>query len=107
MQFFTPSGSKLIFTPKPSSKSADPHLLVTALLPCFATGTPAPATIKAEIVLMLNVLTLSPPVPHVSNNSPSTLGSIRFENSLIIFANPVISSIDSPFILKAVRNAPN
>ena len=39
--------------------------------------------------------------------SPSILGSIRFANSLIIRAKPVISSMDSPFILKAVRNAPN
>ena len=72
IQFFTPSGSKLIFTPRPSNKSALPHLLVTALLPCLATGTPDPATIIAYIVLILKVFIKSPPVPHVSSRSPLT-----------------------------------
>jgi len=70
IHFLTPSGSRLTFTPNPSNKSALPHLLVTARLPCLATATPAPETTKAETVLILNVFILSPPVPHVSIKSP-------------------------------------
>ena len=37
-----------------------------ARLPCLATGTPAAATTRAEVVEMLNVPELSPPVPTTS-----------------------------------------
>ena len=52
--------------------SAPPHLLLIALLPCFAMVTPQDAAI-AEIVLTLNVLKLSPQF-HVSTNGSSTWG---------------------------------
>ena len=55
-----------MFTPRAASASADPVRLVTARLPCLATGTPAAATTSAAAVLMLNVPEPSPPVPQVS-----------------------------------------
>ena len=53
-------------TPSASSTSALPARLVAARLPCFATGTPAPATTKAAAVETLKVPAPSPPVPQVS-----------------------------------------
>src|SRR5437773_6569018 len=68
------SGSMSRFSPNCSSRSALPHLLVKERLPCLATGIPAAATTNALVVLTLNVLILSPPVPHVSTNRSPTLG---------------------------------
>ena len=62
------------------------------------------ATIAA-MVLILNVLILSPPVPQVSTILVLFLGWIWWQNFLIVEANAVISSTVSPFILNAVRRA--
>ena len=48
------------------SKSADPDLDVDALFPCFAIISRDEATIEA-VVLILNVLCESPPVPTTSH----------------------------------------
>src|SRR4030095_16818284 len=56
------------WTPSADKTSALPVELVAALFPCFATGTPAPATTNAAAVETLNVFTLLPPVPTTSTN---------------------------------------
>src|SRR3972149_5826692 len=100
----TTSGPTWMFTPSASRTSAAPERRLTARLPCFATYAPAPATTNAVVVEMLNVLTLSPPVPTTSTRS-STRGLIRCARSRITRANPAISSTVSPFIRRAVMNA--
>ena len=55
MQRATPSASSSIFTPSPSSRSAEPHTLDAARLPCLATVAPLPAATNAAVVEMLNV----------------------------------------------------
>src|SRR5688572_33321715 len=54
------------FTPNAVSRSALPDLLLAARLPCFATGSPAPAITNAAAVEMLKVLAGLEPVPAVS-----------------------------------------
>ena len=84
------------------STSAEPDFEVIERLPCFATFTPAPATTKVAVVLILKVPFASPPVPHMSIAS-------ELVGTLTIFfriasANPVISSTVSPFPLSAIKN---
>ena len=55
-----------MFAPKASKTSAAPDLLETPLLPCFATLHPAAAATNADVVEILNVFALSPPVPTIS-----------------------------------------
>ena len=99
-------GGELRLTPTASSTSALPHLLVTDRLPCLAIVTPDPAATRADVVLTLNVLSWSPPVPHVSTLLPLTFGVIRTAFSRMTIAKAVISWTVSPFILSAVRKAP-
>ena len=61
---FSEGAFKLI--PKASNTSAEPTLLDAERFPCFATGTPAAAAIKATVVEILKVEAPSPPVPQVS-----------------------------------------
>src|SRR5215212_3353567 len=103
----TAEGDNSIATPRPSKRSADPHFEVTERFPCLATRTPAPAMTNAAVVEMLNVPEPSPPVPQVSTTNPSpgptsTCSAWR----RMADANPAISSIVSPRIRSAVRNAP-
>ena len=63
------AAGRLIFTPKASITSAEPHFEVMLRLPCLATRTPAPATTKAVAVEMLKVPLASPPVPQVSTRA--------------------------------------
>ena len=60
--------------PRASRTSAEPHLLVTARLPCLATLTPAAAATRAAAVEMLKVFAPSPPVPQVSTSSSRSGG---------------------------------
>src|SRR5438876_8614823 len=60
------SGEVETFTPSAESTSALPQRLLAARLPCFATGSPAPATTKAAAVETLKVLAQLDPVPAVS-----------------------------------------
>ena len=98
-------GSQSILMPNFSSTSAPPTLPLIARLPCFATGTPAAAAIRAAPVEMLKVPALSPPVPQVSRR-PSTPSLSERARRRIARAHPAISSPVSPFILSAIRNAP-
>jgi len=59
-------GSKFKSYPKYSKTSALPDTPELERLPCFATIPPAAATTKDAVVEMLNVFSLSPPVPHMS-----------------------------------------
>ena len=105
MHVCTVSGEHCTFTPKAVSTSALPLLLVTDLLPCFATVTPAPATTKDDTVDMLNVPSPSPPVPHMSIASESSI-FIRTPRSRSIWANPTSSFTVSPFARRATSNPP-
>ena len=96
------SGGRSMLAPRASSTSAAPHLLLAALLPCFATGTPQDATTKADVVDMLNDPDLSPPVPTISRASEWSPGSLR-PWDLISTAEAAISSTVSPFTVRAVR----
>ena len=53
MQRAIASGASSIRTPRADSTSAAPERDESARLPCFATGTPAPATMKAAHVEIL------------------------------------------------------
>ena len=53
MQRLIASGTRSILTPSAASTSAAPERDDSARLPCLATGTPAPATMKAAQVEML------------------------------------------------------
>jgi hypothetical protein len=97
------SGEMLILTPNASNTSADPHLLDALRFPCFATGIPAAAVMRAAAVEILNVLAWSPPVPTISSASTSWRRRIQWER--IPEADAVISSVVSPFRLSAVRYA--
>src|ERR1035441_3389021 len=66
MQAPTCSALSSILTPSACSTSAAPDFDDNARLPCLATGTPAPATINAAQVEMLNEPEASPPVPTTS-----------------------------------------
>ena len=92
-----------MLTPRASRQSAAPLLLDAALFPCFATLIPAAAITKEEVVEMLKVPAISPPVPTMSiaERKPFITAALL----LIPFAKPVISSMVSPFILIAIRNA--
>ena len=50
MQALIAAGPMSILTPSAMSTSAAPERDDSARLPCFATGTPAPAAMKAAIV---------------------------------------------------------
>ena len=53
MQRATSAGARSILTPSAESTSAAPEREESARLPCLATGTPTPATMKAAQVEML------------------------------------------------------
>ena len=90
-------------TPSACSTSAAPDFDDSARLPCLATGTPAPATMKAAQVEMLNEPEASPPVPTTSIASagaftPSILARM-------VVTAPVISSTVSPRTRKRHQQA--
>ena len=62
---------------------------------------PAPTITNVAVVEMLNVFSLSPPVPHVSTRLVA-FGRTLTAFSRITLTNPVISSTVSPFIRIAV-----
>src|SRR5207253_2571039 len=62
----TISISQSILTPSAAKTSAAPDFDEKARLPCFATGTPQPATTSALAGEMLKLPEASPPVPTVS-----------------------------------------
>src|SRR4030065_37216 len=98
-QLSTSSRPRSTGSPSADKTSADPHLLDTDLLPCFATVTPAPATTKDAAVLMLNELEPSPPVPQRSTVPSGALTLVA--SSRIAMTNPLSSCSVSPLILMA------
>ena len=88
--------------PSLSSTSAAPLLLDTLRFPCFATRMPPAAATNALVVEILKVPTSSPPVPTMSITGKG--GDSFTALSRITVAQAVISSMVSPFILRAVRN---
>src|SRR5262245_40814023 len=104
MQRPTPSGSRSMLTPSAASTSAAPEREESARLPCLATGTPAPATMKAAQVEMLNEPEASPPVPTMSTASAGA--STRSILSRMAVTAPVISSTVSPRTRKAISRPP-
>ena len=96
-----------MFAPSASRQSAVPDLEDAARLPCFAILMPADAATNADVVEMLKLPALSPPVPTISRTSMPPLSTLR-ACSRIAVAHPVISSIVSNlalFVDNAARNA--
>src|SRR5262245_49012511 len=92
------------FTPSASSTSKLPVRLEAARLPCFATGTPAPATTKAAVVETLKLPLPSPPVPQVSMQRGSGNGTVSaWRRSARAAAT--ISPTVSPFVRSATSSA--
>ena len=83
--------------------SAAPDFEEADLFPCFATPTPPAATTKAAAVDILKVFDLSPPVPTISITFLSRYNFFAF--SFKTSTADVISSMVSPFILSATKNA--
>src|SRR5215467_3764115 len=104
MQRLTPSGGNSMFTPSAPSTSAAPERDDSARLPCLATGTPAPATMKAAQVEMLNEPEASPPVPTTSMASAGARTRSIFARMAV--TAPVISSTVSPRTRSAIKSPP-
>src|SRR6476659_9748319 len=100
----TCSGLMSILTPSEASTSAAPERDDNARLPCLATGTPAPATMKEAQVETLTEPEPSPPVPTTSTASAGAL--TRSILARIADTAPVISSTVSPRTRSAISNTP-
>src|ERR1700737_4547655 len=100
----TCSGARSILTPSDASTSAAPERDDSARLPCLATGTPAPATMKEAQVETLTEPEPSPPVPTTS----TALGGALTRSILPRIADtaPVSSSTVSPRTRSAISNPP-
>src|SRR5580658_8699673 len=98
------SGLRSILTPRAASTSAAPERDDSARLPCLATGTPAPATISAAQVEILNEPEASPPVP--TRSMASGGASTRSILARIVVTAPVISSTVSPRSSNRINSAP-
>src|SRR5229473_8422493 len=104
MQALIVSGGISILTPSAISTSAEPDRDDRARLPCLATGTPAPATMKAAQVEMLNEPDASPPVPTTSIASAGA-STVSILPRMVATA-PVISSTVSPRMRRPIRKPP-
>src|SRR6201996_7922656 len=100
----TCSGRRSIFTPSEASTSAAPERDDSARLPCLATGTPAPATMKEAQVEALTEPEPSPPVPTISTASAGAV--TRSILARIADTAPVISSTVSPRTRSAINSPP-
>ena len=95
-----------ILTPSASRQSAVPHLEDAARFPCLATFMPPAAATSADVVEILKLCALSPPVPTISKISIPVSTFVAW--SRIAAAHPAISSVVSAFALlvdRAARNA--
>ena len=90
-----------MFTPSSSKTSAEPHLLEAERFPCLVIGTSAADITIAEVVEILKLFDLSPPVPTISRTSKSVLNSKAC--FLIASAEAEISSIVGPLIVNPVK----
>src|SRR5258708_7436852 len=104
MHMPTRFASSSILTPSACNTSAAPDFDDSARLPCLATGMPAPATMNAAQVEMLNEPEASPPVPTTS----TAPGGAFTPNILarIVVTAPVISSTVSPRTRSAINSPP-
>src|SRR5947209_8240497 len=93
-----------ILTPSEDSTSAAPERDDSARLPCLATGTPQPATMKEAQVETLTEPEPSPPVPTTSTASGGAL--TRSILARIADTAPVISSTVSPRTRSAISKPP-
>jgi len=100
----TCSGVISILTPSDDSTSAAPERDDSARLPCLATGTPVPATMKEAQVETLTEPEPSPPVPTTSTALAGAL--TRSILARIAETAPVISSTVSPRTRSAISNPP-
>src|SRR5215469_17256614 len=100
----TCSGLRSILTPSEASTSAAPERDDNARLPCLATGTPVPATMKEAQVETLTEPEPSPPVPTMSTASAGAL--TRSILLRIADTAPVISSTVSPRTRSAINRPP-
>ena len=91
-------------TPSEARTSAAPERDDSARLPCLATGTPAPATMKEAQVETLTEPEPSPPVPTTSTASAGAL--TRSILPRIADTAPVISSTVSPRTRSAINSPP-
>ena len=98
----TISFSVKTFIPISLKRSADPDFELKFLFPCFATGTPAPATTNAAAVEMFKVPLPSPPVPTISIASEGAITGVAF--ALIASVAAKYSSKLSPLALSAIKN---
>src|SRR5436190_11788363 len=103
-QWPTLSGGRSILTPSEASTSAAPERDDSARLPCFATGTPQPATMRAAQVETLTEPEPSPPVPTTSTASAGAV--TRSILPRIAETAPVISSTVSPRTRSAISRPP-
>ena len=86
-----------MFTPSASRQSAVPHWEDAARLPCLATFMPPAAATSAEVVEMLKLWALSPPVPTISKISMPVSTLVAW--SRMAAAQPAISSVVSALAL--------
>src|ERR1700723_3594852 len=105
MQRPTRSGVMSILTPSEDSTSAAPERDDSARLPCLATGTPVPATMKEAQVDTLTDPEPSPPVPTTST-APAGASTFSILARTADTA-PVISSTVSPRTRSAINRPPN
>src|SRR5688572_25602147 len=98
------SGERSILTPSAANTSAAPEREDSARLPCLATGTPAPATMKEAQVETLTEPEPSPPVPTTSTASAGAV--TRSILPRIADTAPVISSTVSPRTRSAINSPP-
>src|SRR5215472_9141333 len=98
MQAVIVSGGISILTPSAVSTSAEPDCDDRARLPCFATGTPAPATMKAAHVEMLNEPDASPPVPTTSI-ALSGASTVSILARMAVTAAVICDGVTSPDII--------
>ena len=92
-----------MLTPSASRQSAVPQRDEAARFPCLATFTPPEAATSAEVVEMLKLRALSPPVPTISKMSIPV--STRVAWSRMAAAQPAISSVVSALALLVERAA--
>ena len=92
-----------MFTPRASRQSAVPHWEEAARLPCLATFTPPAAATRPEVVEMLKLWALSPPVPTISKTSIPV--STWTAWARMAAAQPAISSVVSARALLVDRAA--
>src|SRR5664279_106853 len=104
MQAPTCSALSSILTPSACSTSAAPDFDDSARLPCLATGTPAPATMNAAQVEILNEPEASPPdaIDVVGTGGACTPSIL----ARMVVTAPVISSTVSPRTRKPISSAP-